>query len=235
MRLSQVMLVGVMASLLSISSVTAQEADTSGLERLGIKVNEVNKTTIDDVYEVQSNQGVFYISKDGSRFFAGNMFDLTQGQPVNLTEQTLTTLRKSMFADLKSEAITFKSENQKHEVLVFTDTTCTYCRQLHNKLGQYLDRGITIHYVAFPRGGMTSRGGFELERAWCADDPKQALTDLKHDNNVSSSKCSNPVAKHYRRGQSVGVTGTPAFVLANGELMPGLRTPDGILEALENQ
>ncbi len=38
---------------------------------------------------------------------------------------------------------------------------------------------------------------------------------------IKSSECKNPVDKQFQMGQMVGVQGTPAIVLANGQLLPG--------------
>jgi thiol:disulfide interchange protein DsbC len=35
-------------------------------------------------------------------------------------------------------------------------------------------------------------------------------------------------------GQAFGVTGTPAVVLPDGRMLPGLRTADALLEAMQN-
>lgn len=211
----------------------AQQPDTSRLQALGIQVAGVSETAIDGLFEVKSNQGIFYVSADGTRLIAGNMFDVTQDQPTNLTEQSMASLRKSELAKVENEMVVYSSSKQKYEVTVFTDTTCGYCQRLHENLGQYLDAGITVRYMAFPRGGMNSKGGQQLQSAWCAEDPKKALTKLKNDESVASSSCDNPVAKHYAMGQAFGVTGTPAFVLPDGRMLPGLRTPDALLEQMQ--
>ncbi len=38
---------------------------------------------------------------------------------------------------------------------------------------------------------------------------------------VDPAECANPVAKQYALGQMIGVSGTPAIVLANGKIIPG--------------
>jgi thiol:disulfide interchange protein DsbC len=39
--------------------------------------------------------------------------------------------------------------------------------------------------------------------------------------NIDAPKCANPVTKQYAMGQSIGVNGTPAIVLADGQIIPG--------------
>ena len=38
---------------------------------------------------------------------------------------------------------------------------------------------------------------------------------------VPNAQCDSPVAKQYALGQMIGVSGTPAVVLANGKIIPG--------------
>ena len=50
--------------------------------------------------------------------------------------------------------IVYKAPNEKHSITVFTDISCGYCRKLHRELNDLLDAGITVKYLAFPRGGL---------------------------------------------------------------------------------
>ncbi|MGM0481386.1 MAG: bifunctional protein-disulfide isomerase/oxidoreductase DsbC [Pseudomonadota bacterium] len=214
-------------------SVAAQQVNTSQLEKLGIQVGEVSETSISGLYQITSNQGIFYVSKDGSRLLAGNLFDLTSEQPTNLTEQAMAQLRQQQLAKVEDEMVVYPASDEQYKITVFTDTTCGYCRRMHENLGQYLDRGITVRYLAFPRGGLNSKGGRQLQKVWCADQPAEALTAFKNNEQVDSRDCDNPVAKHYRMGQAFGVTGTPAVVLPDGRLLPGLRTADALIEEMQ--
>ena len=222
-----------LASLSVSAASVAQQPDTSRLEALGIQVGEVSKTSIAGLYQITSNQGIFYVSEDGTRLIAGNLFDLTNEQPTNLTEQAMASLRQQELQKIEDEMVVYPSSKEKYQITVFTDTTCGYCQRLHENLGQYLDKGITVRYLAFPRGGLNSKGGQQLQSVWCAEDPKKALTAYKNGDSVDSPACDNPVEKHYRMGQAFGVTGTPAIILPDGRMLPGLRTADALLEAMQ--
>ena len=222
-----------LASLSVSAASVAQQPDTSRLEALGIQVGEVSKTSIAGLYQITSNQGIFYVSEDGTRLIAGNLFDLTDEQPTNLTEQAMANLRQQELQKIEDEMVVYPSSKEKYQITVFTDTTCGYCQRLHENLGQYLDKGITVRYLAFPRGGLNSKGGQQLQSVWCAEDPKKALTAYKNGDSVDSPACDNPVEKHYRMGQAFGVTGTPAIILPDGRMLPGLRTADALLEAMQ--
>ncbi|MAD54337.1 bifunctional protein-disulfide isomerase/oxidoreductase DsbC [Idiomarina sp. UBA3162] len=219
---------------MSASAWADQQPDTSKLEQLGIEVMSIKPSGIEGVFELSTNQGIVYLSEDGENLLAGSLYKLSTGAPENKTEQALQTLRKAKVAEHQDEMITYRSSKEKHVVTIFTDTTCGYCQRLHNNLGSYLDKGITVQYLAFPRGGLGSKGGRELQQAWCAKDGSEALSSLFNEQAISATTlCDNPVAQHYRLGQMLGVTGTPALILPDGRMLAGLRTPDAIINEIQ--
>jgi thiol:disulfide interchange protein DsbC len=117
---------------------------------------------------------------------------------------------------------------------VFTDPTCGYCRKLHSEIDGYNALGITIAYAAFPRGGINSEMDRLLKDVWCANDQKQALTDAKNDVAIAKGTCNTPVDQMYSIGESLGINGTPAIILPNGDMVPGYRPPEQLLQTLEN-
>ena len=56
---------------------------------------------------------------------------------------------------------------------------------------------------------------------WCAKDKQQAMTEAKVNRAVESTVCDNSVAEQLELGKRIGITGTPAMVLADGEVIPG--------------
>jgi thiol:disulfide interchange protein DsbC len=76
----------------------------------------------------------------------------------NTTEQAILKGVREFAA--KTKSIEYKSANEKYRLAVFTDITCGYCQKLHHDLQSYLDAGISIKFLAFPRAGLNpwSRG-----------------------------------------------------------------------------
>ena len=42
----------------------------------------------------------------------------------------------------------------------------------------------------------------------------------------------HPVEKHFLLGQKIGITGTPAIIKSNGELLPGYLPPEELITRL---
>ena len=110
----------------------------------------------------------------------------------------------------------------KYSINVFTDVDCTYCRRLHSQIDEYLAEGIEIRYLLYPRNGPRSESWVTAEQVWCSDNRNEALTLAKLDKEFESGECdASMVSSHYLMGQDVGLQGTPAIVLENGQLISG--------------
>ncbi|MDD8061334.1 MULTISPECIES: bifunctional protein-disulfide isomerase/oxidoreductase DsbC [Shewanella] len=202
-------------------------------ETLGVNVAKVQPSPVDGLYQVFTDRGVLYVTKDGSKLFHGNLYDLDHDMK-NLTELALAAPRLEMLKPFEQDMLVYKAKNEKHVVTIFTDVDCGFCRKLHNQMQGYNDLGITIRYLAYPRAGIPSANADEMQAVWCAKDPLQAMTEAKTGGNVKSASCDIDIAKQFQLGQAFGVTGTPAIVLANGVMVPGYQPPADLLRTIES-
>ncbi|WP_105167594.1 bifunctional protein-disulfide isomerase/oxidoreductase DsbC [Pseudoalteromonas sp. T1lg23B] len=202
--------------------------------KLGVTVSSIEDSPVAGLKTVLTDKGVLYASADGKYLMQGNLIDLENR--VNVTDQALSGVRKEGVAQYQDSMIVYKAENEKHQITVFTDITCGYCRKLHRELEDYLSAGITVKYLAYPRGGLQGSGYEDLRNVWCAKDAAQALTDAKAGQKVAKvENCSAPVAEHYQLGQSFGLSGTPAIILDDGTLIPGYQPADSLSKMLEDK
>jgi thiol:disulfide interchange protein DsbC len=119
---------------------------------------------------------------------------------------------------------------------VFTDVDCGYCRQFHNQIDEYLNLGIQVNYLAYPRAGLDSESYEKISSAWCDEDPQYSLTLLKQGKEIDKKLCSNnPVEKHFKLGQAIGVQGTPSIVTEDGRMIPGYLPPQELLNILDTK
>jgi thiol:disulfide interchange protein DsbC len=212
----------------------AVEPIKESFAKLGVTVKSIQDSPVAGLKTVLTDKGVLYASQDGKYLMQGNLIDLENR--VNVTDQALSGVRKDGIAQYQDSMIVYKAENEKHQITVFTDITCGYCRKLHRELEDYLAQGITVKYLAYPRGGIGSGGYEDLMNVWCAKDAAQALTDAKAGQKVAKvESCSAPVAEHYQLGQSFGLSGTPAIILEDGTLIPGYQPADALAKMLEDK
>ncbi|KHD06067.1 hypothetical protein PN36_26795 [Candidatus Thiomargarita nelsonii] len=181
----------------------------------------VAASPITGLYEVVIGGEVIYISADGRYFVTGNIFESKSRR--NLTDEKRGELRVAALNALKdAELVVFAPETEtRHTINVFTDVDCAYCSKFHNEVPELNKAGIKVRYLAFPRAGVGSKTYNTMVSVWCAEDQQQAMTDAKARREVKPATCENPVAQQYELGQRIGITGTPAMVLSDGELVPG--------------
>jgi thiol:disulfide interchange protein DsbC len=232
--------VSIVSVLLASFASQADEASTvkEKLEALGVNVAQIQPSDIDGLFEVHTNQGVLFSTKDGQYFIAGTLYHLSEdGKISNVLAERQAPLNAAAIAKLRDDVIEYKADDEKYAVTIFTDITCGYCVKLHSQIDDYNALGITVRYLAFPRQGLNNQVAQQMADIWCAADPKQALHDAKISRKLPSSngqKCVSKVAEQYHLGQTLGVSGTPAIFLPDGSMVGGYLPPEALLERLEN-
>lgn len=188
-----------------------------------LPIEAIAESQMPGLYQIQLKGGrQLYASGDGQFLLQGYLFQIKDGKAVNLTEQHETKeIAKEINSIPAKEMVIFAAEQAKTHITVFTDTDCGYCQKLHSEVPELNRLGVEVRYVAFPRQGLGSPAYKELVSVWCAKDRQGAMNLAKTRQEVPAAECDNPVAKQYALGQMIGVSGTPAIVLANGKLIPG--------------
>ncbi|MGB1296796.1 MAG: bifunctional protein-disulfide isomerase/oxidoreductase DsbC [Psychrobium sp.] len=199
---------------------------------LGMRIDSVKETPIAGLYEVMTERGIFYATKDAKYLVRGNMFDASNGFE-DLTEASMGKMRLAKMASFEPSMIVYKAKNEKHRVTVFTDVDCGYCRKMHREIQQYNDLGITVRYMAFPRGGEGYPAWSAMQSLWCSDDQHKAMDELKAGTGIATNLCDNKVPQHYQLGVEFGVNATPSIILDNGSLLVGYRPPQDLLNILQ--
>jgi thiol:disulfide interchange protein DsbC len=195
----------------------------------GIQIESVEPSPIESMYQVFYNGQVLYVTSDGNHILSGNLLGLTENEPVNLTERAVTAKaaerspqRAATIAKIDEEdMVVFKAEQEKYAITVFTDVDCAYCRKLHKEVPNLNKLGVTVRYMAFPRAGLGSSAHKKLESVWCAENKQKAMDMAKLERKFSDNSCENPIASQYRLTREFNLSGTPALILPDGELIGG--------------
>lgn len=237
------LIVGIVISSNSFATISKEVNDTltKKLESLKVNVQSIKESPVKGLYEVVSQGALYYISEDGKFLINGDMYDLDNGMK-NLTSAKVDELRREStaesFAKIKNfekDMIVYKADKEKYVITVFTDTSCAYCQKLHSEIADYNKLGITIRYLAFPRGGEKSNAYRTMVSVWCSDNPKEAMDNAKKRRQIDSKTCENTVLDQFKLGVALGITGTPSLFLADGTMMPGYLPADRLLQVLEEK
>ena len=202
------------------------------------KVLEVN-THETSLYEIVTDKGIFYATKDAKHLFSGSIHEFENGLP-NVTEMKKQQFASKMINVLRPTFITYKAPQEKHEVIAFFDSSCGFCQKMHNEISRYNAMGITVHYALYPRSGLKDRAGnparsaIDLTNVACSNNPNLAMNRLMQSGQTTPANCNSPVPKHYDLGQWLNVRGTPMTFNMQGQVvMNGYAPANTMLKALE--
>jgi thiol:disulfide interchange protein DsbC len=163
------------------------------------------------------------------------MLEVTATGFVDPLEVERTAARMELVDSIKvEELIVYKAKGEtRAHINVFTDIDCGYCRKLHRQMDEMNAQGIEVRYLAYPRAGIRSPSFDKLATAWCSENQQEAMDKLKNREPLDMKVCDdNPVAEQFLLGGKMGVTGTPALVLADGRLVPGYMPTADLLKKL---
>lgn len=213
-------------------------AVTEGLQKKVplLTVDSIEPSEIGHLYRVVSGPSVFYVSEDGRYLLQGDIFDL-QKELKNVTQIERRRALLTSINELESKGfsvIWYKAPKEKRVLTVFTDLDCGYCRRFHQDIPLLNARGVSVRYLAFPRGGIESDTYQKTQSVWCASDPATQLTRAKNGDSVASADCASKdsVKAEYQLGVMAGVQGTPTLVTPDGEIIPGYVKPERLLSIL---
>jgi len=224
--------------MLNAFSVYAESTDAQNIRNLltkkfpQSKITRVEKSKVPGIYEVDMPPHILYVSKDAHYVFNGDLIDLESDR--NITQEKKAKSRASVINQLgENNMIVYAPKKTKYTVSVFTDIDCPYCRKLHHEMDKYNALGIKVRYLAYPRSGPNSPSFIKAENVWCAKDRKKALDDAFQNKPVAKATCKNPVLEQFITGTRLGVNGTPAIFLENGQILPGYYPADVLIKFLE--
>lgn len=220
---------------LSLLASTAQADIRADLAKKfpGASADDVRPAPMPGLFELRRGGDIVYVTPDGRYALTGDLYDLRTNS--NLSEARRRGLRQKLLAAVPdSQTLIFSPKDPKYTIDVFTDVDCTYCRKLHSQIAEYNRLGVRVRYLFFPRTGPDTESWHKAESVWCAADRNDALTRAKRGETVKSKSCgTTPVAKEYQLGEDLGIQGTPAIVLANGEMLPGYVPPAMLVDHLK--
>jgi thiol:disulfide interchange protein DsbC len=207
--------------LFSISFAHAAETDSSAklktlLSKAVGEVAQINKSPIAGLYEVVTQDHVFYTDESGQYLIDGSLFDLKTRR--NVTEARTRQLFALDFSQLPFDlAIKKVKGNGSRKLAYFTDPNCGFCKKLEHELQSVND--VTIYFFLYP---IFEGSAEKVQGVWCSKDRVKAWDNLMLNGVMpAAGKCDTPVAKIKELAKKLKVNGTPALIFANGMITPG--------------
>lgn len=202
---------------------TPQETVQTALNSLapGVRVDSVRESVLPGFYEASAGGRYVYVSKDGRHVLDGALYDVKARR--DLTALARATARKQAIDRLgPDKRIIFAPADAarvRHTVTVFTDPDCPYCRRFHEQMAAYNAEGIAVEYLFLPLS-IHPEASRKAQAVWCAADRRKAFDHAMAGEDPGSATCPNPVAEVSRVAASLGITGTPTILAADGSQIP---------------
>lgn len=201
-----------------------------------VPVSKPIPTPITGIYEINANGRIIYLNDEGRYALIGDFVDLETGESLTEAKRSEERVNQISSFPIEDKIVFTAAGKELAHIDVFTDTTCPYCRKLHNEIPQLQAAGVSVRYLPFPRGGEKSKGFQELRSVWCDTDPVQGMHQAKTNQiiptNDGTCDAGNAVAAGYKLGIAIGVKGTPAIVLPDGRMISGYRPHASIVTSL---
>lgn len=192
-----------------------------------IEPSKISMTPVTGLYEVIVGSQVVYMSIDARYMIEGDLIDLKT--KTNVSEEAKSAIRLSALDRLGADnMLVYKPKNVKDTITVISDINCTYCRRLHSEIPVYLANDVEVRYVFMSERG-SGAGMKKTVSVWCADNQQQALNKAKAGADVEEKTCDNPIKLHAALSRDLGVRGTPAIILEDGQLLPGYVQADKLI------
>jgi len=182
---------------------------------LGV-IQQLNTTPAKGMFEVVTQEQIFYVDESGQYLIDGNLVDLKARR--NLTEERKRQVFAIDFNKLPLDLALVKIKgNGKRKLAYFTDPNCGYCKKLEQELRKVND--VTLYLFLYP---IFNGSSDKVEAVWCSKDRTKAWDDLMLNGiQPSTAKCSNNIAKVKELGARLRINGTPALIFNDGTLVPG--------------
>nr|WP_245182264.1 DsbC family protein [Glaciimonas immobilis] len=203
---------------------TPQEAAVKKLiePRLGdgVKVDAVTKTPYLGMFEVRVGKDIFYTDASAKYMFVGRILDAQSSR--DFTKERMDEISKVKFTDLPLDlAMKSVKGNGKRVIAVFEDPNCGYCKKFRKTL-QEVDN-VTVY--TFMYNILAPDSAVKSKNVWCSPNRDKSWDDWmlsgKLPATAPASCLTSPNEKVLSLGQSLGVSGTPTIIFADGSRIPG--------------
>ena len=183
-----------------------------------VEPSKISPSPITGMYEVIVGTQVVYMSVDAQFMIDGDLINLNTNE--NVSEGAKSSIRLSAINKLGVDnMLVYSPKKVKDTITVITDIDCPYCRRLHDEVPEYLENNVEVRYIFMPLKGAADMK--KTVSVWCSDDRQAALTTAKSGGKVDAKTCDNPIKDHLQLAREIGVRGTPAIVLEDGQMLPG--------------
>jgi len=204
--------------LLALCCSSATFADVTSLSNQlkrqypNLNFQNIAPTEVHGLYSANLDNQIVYLDEAGQHVMLGSMIRLKDQK--NLTQDLVIQNNRVDWRSLPfQDALKQVKGNGQHQLAIFVDPNCPYCK----KLGKELDKlnNVTIYRFLYP---IRPQSIVPSKQVWCSENRNYAWDNLIGRGFMSnaSSSCANPIQRNLQLGQKLKIEGTPGIIFANG-------------------
>ena len=204
------------------------------------KVLDVYMSPIKGLWEVpidsQGKRGIFYVPFSKHYVVQGSIVEVATG--ANKTNEQYQKMQESRKIDVSKislkNALVLGDKTAKKRVIVFTDPDCPFCGKLHEEMKKVIEKrkDIVFYIRLFPLK-MHPDSYWKSKSIVCGKS-MQMLEDNFAKKPIARNECNTKeVDNTIKTAESLGISGTPAFILPNGKMRSGAMSAEQIIELID--
>ncbi len=210
------------------------------------EVLDVKRSEVPGLWDIEAihdgKKVPLYIDFSKSYLISGSVIKLTDNEDVSqrrFVEMNRLDLSKIPLND----AVIIGDPKAARKIIVFDDPECTFCRKLHPEMEKTVQQhsDIAFYIKMFPLA-MHPNAKTKAKAILCAStsgDNSKAVTllsDALHGREVPAPSCeSDQVEKNIALAKELNISSTPTLIMPDGRVLPGYKTANKIVEALEEK
>lgn len=196
---------------------SVQQAAVPGFWEIGLKTQ---------------NQNIpLYLDYSKNYLFSGSLIRIQDKK--NLTEESYRKLNPVDLSKIPTEdALLLGNPEAKNKIIVFTDPHCPYCVKLHEVMKAAVEKrsDLLFQIKLMPLKPSSKKIAATVV---CTKSLEQLEAAFAKQEIPEVSCESTAIEQTLAVGQSLGISGTPALVLPNGQIVPGYKPLDELLELID--
>ncbi|MGY3941691.1 disulfide isomerase DsbC N-terminal domain-containing protein [Aeromonas tecta] len=217
----------VLCAFVANAGMDPQQLKQTIAQRLGMEVFLVDETPLPGLFLLGTAQGLIYSDAKGDYVLQGSMLDLGHDMK-NLTVLGQQRQRRLALSQIGAARMQLKAPHERHQITLFTALDCRQCRPALAELPQLQALGVSVQLL--PLAG-TFEELADVQAHWCSP---ELLSELSLSDRLPAADCNEILAHHIGLSQWLGIKASPSWVLPNGDLVRGYRSPEQLLMLLDH-
>jgi thiol:disulfide interchange protein DsbC len=215
----------IISLLISTSSFADTDVKFDKITGLGFKIDYSSPINIDnftDLHILKIGKDWVIGSPNSSVVFKGDLIDLKAKEEI--TSKFKSGFNKPLLSEFPEDLkISYSPEGLPVTTInVLTDTSCPFCKKLHNEVPALNVAGIKVNYIPFVRGGTRGPGFNAMMNVWCSEDRAKEMDATFKNEVLSEGAClTQALAKGMVLADQLGASGTPAIYFEDGSALEG--------------